>query len=592
MTTREEALKHLSALQAYVEGLPEGQPPPPSPIGRVIDHEVRIGSTQVLLGDVTLLDGARFVFEDVPQTHNNARLVFTGSVTREGSAPIVFVSENPNGYRGDTMVMPSAHVYLPKSNFEFIDMGRTRKDVPLNAETNPPGRYAWHFHRCGFKTKHVLGHANFVRSRSWSCVVHSSWAEIIDCQSQDGFAADFVAEAGDAIGVFQRCISSNCDGPELSMVHPTGNHTAIIEAMQFDGHVARLGHGFWRDNPEFKIVDCEVYNSKSQPFFDFAFAYEEFDTGERPVTLGIVRAKRMGATRGNYSDDCGGHELWHNTNGENRVVDTDCFDCTDSVVSGRFTANQSFEGLHAFARDGLPPDTVGVNLGGPYGANSRFSNSNSRRARLENWPIALSLPNIKASSATGVDFVDNGVDIAIDRCGDDIDANVLTFEDVGNPKFLLRNYLTYAVPQFIYTQTQRIWFDNGQIFWPEQHPDYVLWKDEGYPEWLRGRTNRELYDDFGIAPNGFLVPEGAVDRGSHFFAESAPEVPLMQRSLLPGVTSLPGQEKRGIIPTGDRRLAFRFLGVERDEKITVKSGWNKFEFEYDGVKTALFLQGI
>lgn len=557
----------------------------------VIDRHVHVDTLHIRSHQTLIMrPGAEIVVNDVEPADlakANTGIHIMGKWRTEGSGNMVIRSANPNGWRGHVMCMPGCDVDI--SGIEFRDLGRTRKDIPIARVTNVPGRYAMHFHRCGFTTNHKVRNCKVVRSKSWGFVNHSSWVDFEDCVVEDSFGAAFVAEAGNSRGSFRRCSAIRVDGKPITGIPITGgfqgNKQDEIEAMHANGDVARHGHGFWLDAPKIDVEACYVEASKDQPYFDFADNYIEFDTGRSPTTI-YLKQERMGLRRNNRAHSCGGSELWLVENFDNIIEGMTCTDCFKEVVSGRFTANVTHKDLVAIGRPNAA--YLAINLAGPYGINSRIIN-----ARFENWQYALVLPSVGSSSVDGATFRNNKSDIVIDRSPSDSIPNTLVFKNLGDPKILMRNYLQYAQSFVeIYTSMQRLHLWVGEtryvIFWKEQHPDFVLWGNH-WPAIVAGKTNQQLFDEFGVAPNGCLAPRDAEDMGTYLRAPFANakllHLPYRSSVNLNGIFT-------GNVGAGNLQLQFQFAGKDRIKQANVVRGWQGIPIEYDGHRSTIFLNGM
>jgi hypothetical protein len=552
----------------------------------IIDKHVHVGTLHIMPHQTLIMrPGADIAIDDVEPTDAakaNTGIHIMGKWRTEGTGNMVIRSANPDGWRGHVMCMPGCDVDI--DGIEFRDLGRTDKSIPLAAGTNVPGRYAMHFHRTGLTKQHRVRNCTAVRSKSWGFVNHSSNVRFENCLADGAFGAAFVAEVGNSKGGFYGCKATNIDGLPFRGIPVAGgfqgNKIDEISAMQATGDVARHGHGFWSDAPGIDIENCEVSNCKSQPYFDFAGPYPEFDTKTSP-TSAYLKYEKLGLRRNNKAHGCGGSELWFVENAANVVEGMVCTDCVDEVVTGRLTANVLHKDLVAIARHGAG---LAINLAGPYGINSRIVN-----ARFENWKTALVLPSVGSSYVDGATFINNGVDIIIDRSASDSIPNTLRFKNLGNPKILMRDYLTYL--QWFwqaYTSIQRLYLtvgtDEYALFWKQQHPDYILW-DGNYPSIVAGKTNQQIFDQFGVAPNGCLAPPDAEDFGAYLRAplSSGGLIDLPYRS---GV-NLNGRFA-GDTGTGLQQLQFRFAGADRIMQANVVAGWQAIPIEFDGTSPVSF----
>jgi len=166
------------------------------------------------------------------------------------SRNVVLQSQNTRDISraGHIMFMHSPEVSV--ANTAFLNLGRTDKRKPVNdpkldhakkllggTGLNPRGRYAVHFHRTG-----VAGCADpaqvrgsvVVNSPGWGFVNHSSNVDMQDNVAFNVAGAAFVTEAGDEIGSFRRNLAVRSVG--------SGEDVDSRRKLQDFGHE---GDGFW-----------------------------------------------------------------------------------------------------------------------------------------------------------------------------------------------------------------------------------------------------------------------------------------------------------------------------------------------------------
>jgi hypothetical protein len=59
---------------------------------------------------------------------------------------------------------------------------------------------------------------------------------------------------------------------------------------------------------------------------------------------------------------------------------------------------------------------------------------------------------------------------------------------------------------------REFYMDGKRIWFPEQHPDYLPWRDGPH----KGMTNQAIFDATGKLPLGSMVPAGAVNKGQYW----------------------------------------------------------------------------
>ena len=182
--------------------------------------------------------------------------------------PIEFVSESDDvARRGHTMFMQPG---MTIRHAGFFDLGRTDKsraftDAPYgtpveDAEPNPRGRYAVHFHITGVDPEgspHEVTGCLVWDSPGWGYVNHHGYAEIEDCVSYDVLGSGFVTETGAEIGTFRRNLAVRSEGSGSwgvdSRQFTVGADPGDVDAPVDDfGHT---GHGFWFQGPSVVVEE-------------------------------------------------------------------------------------------------------------------------------------------------------------------------------------------------------------------------------------------------------------------------------------------------------------------------------------------------
>lgn len=184
-------------------------------------------------------------------------IIFHGKTRIYGESPAtaavdVPISEAANQVRAITIRSESAvnrgHVMsLHNQDFviegtAFLDLGRTRKDIPVTDFPNVGnlrGRYSFHVHHGGTTPGIQRGrfHGNYVaRSPGLGVVIHDSAVEVTNNITFDHFGTHLFAESGSEVGEFSGnlCVKSTGVPAPSQLNDDLGN---------FDfGH---RGHGIW-----------------------------------------------------------------------------------------------------------------------------------------------------------------------------------------------------------------------------------------------------------------------------------------------------------------------------------------------------------
>jgi hypothetical protein len=188
-------------------------------------------------------------------TPDSAAKVHVAHVTRNA---IVESENSALDRRGHVMLMHNPSINI--QNAAFNQLGRTNKLVPVKdavlladgslspgTGTNPRGRYPVHLHRTGALASGVaatISGSVVFDSPGWGFVNHSSYVHFSDNVAYDVNGASFVTEAGDEIGSFRRNIA----------IHSTGSD-AGAEARRNVNDFGHEGDGFWFQGGGVEVED-------------------------------------------------------------------------------------------------------------------------------------------------------------------------------------------------------------------------------------------------------------------------------------------------------------------------------------------------
>jgi hypothetical protein len=213
------------------------------------DDECTIQSISDDLQTITLTAPLKFNHQAVDR-EGNSRPMFAANISPRS---ISFSSENTAvRQRGHVMVMRGDLTTLQNFyNVSFMNCGRTDKSFQVSDPdgaggglTNPRGRYALHFHRCGpaitGTQAEVLG--CFVStSPGWGFVNHDSNVYCTDSVAYRVYGAHFSCEIGTETGTFTRCaaVRSTAPAPTRDQFSDPAASPRPLADWGF------LGHGFW-----------------------------------------------------------------------------------------------------------------------------------------------------------------------------------------------------------------------------------------------------------------------------------------------------------------------------------------------------------
>ena len=505
------------------------------------DEELKIveinGNTVTIDSDDTKSGTQGLKFNHTPPAGFGLK-VYVADMNRN----VVVMSQNPaiNDRRGHVMFMHSNKVQV--HNVGFYGMGRTDKRNPANdpvivddnvLETtglNVRGRYAVHFHRTGIdrsKTPAEISGSAIVDSPGWGVVNHQSYVNMLHNVAFNVVGSSFVTEFGDEIGSMVGNLS----------IRNVGSGDGLEDRQDiFDfGHG---GHGFWLQGPGVEVVDNISAGAAEAAFIFFTASSEaEFSVanlddpslaaGRTSVPVGTVPLKRVS---GNTAFASGtGLETWfhltHMNDGQSFIDGMTTWN-TDRGIFTPYTGRTTIRDAVVIGRtDGGWLWGTGINR------NDVTNNMTYENIQVVGWEVGISVP-VNRSSVIRDGSFRNIRDIEIETAHD----TIRTVDIVGDPKFLPvtvnelggreqfdiyldgsidvrnRDIETYFSPDIVRLGTVR--FNNHQVYYTKQAANYVPFPTATDMTWLPpeivGKTNTELWDQYGIAPGGVIAPEDAV----------------------------------------------------------------------------------
>lgn len=456
---------------------------------------------------------------------------------------VVIMSQNPaiTQRRGHVMFMHSPKVDV--ENVGFYGLGRTDKRNPVNdpvfgedgkllATTglNPRGRYAVHFHRTGIdgtKTPANISGSVVVDSPGWGFVNHDSNVNMTENVAFNVQGASFVSEIGSEIGSMVRNLS----------IRNEGSGDGLEERRDiFDfGHG---GDGFWLQGPGVRVVDNIAASAEEAAFIFFTASSEaEFSAanlddpslaaGRTTVPVGTVPFKEVSGNTGFASGS--GLETWfhltHMNDGQSYIDHMTTWN-TDRGIFNPYTGRTTI-------RDAVVLGHFNGFWGTGIDRNNVTNNMTYENVRVEGWDTGINVPVHRATVIRDGVFR-NVNDIEVDTTED----TIRTVDIVGDPQFLAltaqqlgsrqkfeifldgqinlknRDLETYFSPDIVRLGTVR--FNDHQVYYFKQAADYVPFPatDTESLTWLPpeivGKTNQQLWDQYGIAPGGVIAPADAV----------------------------------------------------------------------------------
>jgi hypothetical protein len=522
---------------------------PPDKDGRTQDEELTI------LG----LSGAEVTVRPLQFDHTAPQkelTAYVGNLTRNVSLESQNQKPDELARRGHVMFMHSPRVQIFYAG--FYDLGRTDKRIAVNdprmdkdrklragSGTNPRGRYPVHFHRTGSDRQvaaiPVKGCA-VVNSPGWGYVNHSSHVAFEDDVAYNVHGAAFVTEAGDEIGAFRRNLAVRSSG--------SGQDTIARNGVQDFGHE---GSGFWLQGGGVAVEDNIAAGHRDAAYFFFTSGLIEEGLGRRgflvanlPERLRVNNVKSpkekqpAGRMTLNYLPllSCKGNTAF--ASGLGIMIRFHTPPVTWSVVED-CTIWRTRIGVRIAYSDNVHLKNLRL-IGDCKNAQTGISQGSEaiggtvyENLHVEGWATGLAVGDIVArSQVIQGGYYDNEVNIALalayTRAGtgrvDEI-KGAIRFGPNSKRDIALRvNYDAFYTrdpnllffPNVVRIDTEK--YPKQQLYYPDQAADYVPLKTVAsgkfrspatghVPEELIGKTNRELWEKYGLAVAGGVAPADA-----------------------------------------------------------------------------------
>ncbi|MBA4065580.1 MAG: hypothetical protein C0501_18075 [Isosphaera sp.] len=433
----------------------------------------------------------------------------------------------------------------------FYDLGRTDKtrviDDPVldaggqvaSGGTNPRGRYSLHVHRTGLEPADLVTVRGSVVSGSpgWGFASHSSRVSFEDNVAFNVTGSGFVTEAGDEVGAFRRNLAVRANGT-----------AGALEDRMAQGDFGQLGHGFWFQGAGVTVEDNIAVGTRSAGFLFFNQGLNEAGLGVRRFVSAYldnpalaqgqatiaVRDVPITNFRRNVAYATGpGFQTWKTLlnathTGASLIEDFTAW----NVKSARgihipYTNNLTLRNVRVFGNTANPAGT-GIDR------NDVTRNITYDNVRVEGFAVGINVPVQGTSVIQGGTF-NNRRDLVVrsainpnrvvDIRGDvqfgtlrtggaaHVDVELVTnynpnFQDL--TRFFNRDRVLINTPKYN---------DNGQqlqLYYPEQAASFVPFVAGTAPAFvpaeLLGKTNQELFDQYGLAIGGKPAPAGAAAR--------------------------------------------------------------------------------
>jgi hypothetical protein len=568
-------------------------------------------------------------------------LVYLANLSRN----VILESENTKDVErlGHVMFMHSPKVAIYYVGFH--DLGRTDKRKPINdprldkdkklisgTGQNPRGRYAVHFHRTG-----VDGHSPpalvqgsvVLGSPGWGFVNHSSNVRIEDNVAFRVAGAAFVTEAGDEIGSFRGNLAVRTIG--------SGENVIARQKLQDFAHE---GDGFWFQGGGVAVED-NIAAGHNTGFIFFTQGLEEEGLGRRAFKIAnlpdrsLVPSMKAVETKYRPKDnDCVSVQQVPVRSFKNNIVFA-----SDVGIIVRFHLSPRHQGHSVLEGGAIWNTTVGVEilytanvtlrnirlvgnarektLNAIRGGNEGLGGLRYENLRVEGWPYGLIVPESGDNVIQG-GYYNNANSIVIptrlqkDRSVDiqgDIRFGTLSEEALGGRKqydIVLQPHLSsflaggasYRDPNVLFLGDV-IRYKDKQLYFREQAADFVPLKEKvaredekwlgravgSVPPELIGKSNRQLWDEYGIALGGAVAPADAVaePRIQGFIGKPAKYAPPQQ--LWHPYQTNKRQGFKLVCTGSDKRK------VAESKLVDLRPGWNVITLSVLGQRRSFLIYG-
>jgi hypothetical protein len=481
--------------------------------------------------------------------------VYVANVSRN----VIVESENRDtvSRRGHVMFMHSPRVTL--ANVAFLHLGRTDKRTPINdprldehhrlvagSGSNPRGRYAVHFHRTGIDRHappvEVRGCA-VVNSPGWGFVNHSSHVVFEDNVAFNVTGAAFVTEAGDEIGAFRRNLAVFSTG--------SGEDVEGRRQLQDFGHE---GDGFWFQGGGVTVEDNVAAGQAQTGFVFFTRGLEQeglgkttfpaanlvdasWAQGQKTVEVGEVpiRSFKRNVAFASHTGIIPRFHLGGPKKGGPRYPGTSVLE--DSVIWSthygvhvRYTSQVTLRKLRLVG--GNEDKQRGAT--GVVGQIEAVNHIRCEDLRVTGWRVGV---DVRESGDWVIDggHYDNDIDVAIPTMLErrrvvEITGDIHFDRPAGAAPGHYDIYLGGQFQTILQGRDPNVLFvpdtvryQGKQLYYLEQAADHVPLRQKvmpaeekqvgsaaGHvPAELLGKTNRELWDQYGLAIGGAVAPADA-----------------------------------------------------------------------------------
>jgi hypothetical protein len=456
-----------------------------------------------------------------------------GNLTRN----VVFESADPTAISNRAHLMFMAHEGVHLSGARFQGLGRTettrihtlpekRADGTIDPGDNPIGRYAVHFHlRSGAdiqKPPLVFTGNVIVDSPKHGLVNHGGHVVAENNVTYAIHGSHFFAENGSEVGAFRNNLAVYSKG--------SGDTIRARDCLYDFGHG---GHGFWSQSAGVVMEGNYAFHHAGAAYSVFTRPVKEFGKLVRFAVANLPPECRAGVSdeyvstaavpfrfERNTGGNCGkGLEAWNtNTysthNVRSLVAGCTFWDTPDGGIDLPYTLNTTIRDTTVVGRPSQRFPTVGI------GINNATKFLTLERVAVSGFRVGIDVPT------RGHTLVDGA------RLDNEINVRITSPVQPGRRTVLRNNAFTgrrgdidyfLADPDCQFNGDLSLLFDRDvllvedsrlprrTLYWPEQHPNAVPFP-AGEVAQLRGKTARQLMEQYGMAVAGSLAPPGAERR--------------------------------------------------------------------------------
>ena len=546
--------------------------------------------------------------------------VYVGNTTRNiriSSETIADITR-----RGHVMFMHAPSVQIHDA--EFFELGRTNKLKRLDnalvdingvlvpgTGTNQVGRYSVHFHRTGVEhgsSAAVIEGSSVSGDPGWAMVNHSSHVDMLGNIVYDVVGAAFVTEVGDEVGSFRGNIA----------IHSEGSSDSIRSRENIDdfGH---QGHGFWFQGAGVAVTDNVAAGHSSGAFVYFTRGLRQdgvvatFDAdnlfdrtlagGKDTIAVGDVPIREF---RDNvaFSSD-GGFETWFHMR--------DARHAGRSIVENLTTWNSDLHGAKLYYTNQLTiknSTLLGDDaIAGTHGivVNVDTRNLVFENLEVERWEVGIEMPEDGVNVVSG-GVLNNVTGLLVPpakTAARSIEVRDVIFGTLDAASLAGRTQQPLAVSVSVNLANPdlpaifdandlrlgKVLFLSKQIYLPEQATSFVPFASGAapahVPAQLVGRTNQQLFDQYGLAVGGVLAPASAIfdSRVNALLGPATNPLPFLKLTSPDTVNKLSGYRLKYMDASGRR--------FKERTATPLVPGWNLISRNIDGdVRTFLVLANV